>query len=190
MGAFYVNISILGPSQETVVQFLKKRNRVAFVSPSEGGSVVVYDQKCDEQNTEEIARLVSDLSRGLQCPALTMLNHDDGILWYQLYDKGELVDEYDSCPSYFDPNAEPSGPVGGDAESLCNAFGGKDVASVERILRKSSFEDNGYAFATERHCDLAAAAGLPRFSVGTGYGSIECDELPDGLEREQLASVT
>jgi len=189
MGAFYTNISLRGPSQETVAQSLQHRDRVAFVSPSDGGAVVVYDQECDKQDQELLARLALDLSRELQCPALALLNHDDDILWYQLYERGKLVDEYDSCPSYFDPVAEPSGPVGGDAEKLCNAFGGEDVGVAEQILRKSGFEDGGYAFATDRHRDLAAAAGLPQFSVGSGYGSIEYDELPDGLEKEQLASV-
>ena len=189
MGAFYTNISLCGPSQEIVVQALKKRNRIAFVSPSEGNAVVVYDQKCDEQDTNLLAQLTSDLSRELQCPALAILNHDDDILFYQLYMKGESVDEYNSCPAYFDPNAEPSGPDGGDAEKLCGCFGGKNVEAVERILRKSPFDDDGYAFATDRHCDLASAAGLPMYSVGTGYGSIEYDELPDGLEKERLILV-
>ena len=189
MGAFYTNISLRGPSQETVVQSLQRRHRIAYVSPSDDGDVVLYDQECDEQDQELMASLASELSRELQCPALAVLNHDDDILWYQLYENGELVDQYNSCPSYFDPEAEPASPAGGDAEKLCNAFGGEDVAVVEQILHKSSFDDDGYAFATNRHRDLAAAAGLPQFSVGTGYNSIEYNELPDGLEKDQLASV-
>ena len=189
MGSFYTNISLCGPLQAAVVDYLKSKGRVAFVSPSDGNALVVYDQACDEQDTDLIAQVTSDLSQEFQCPALAMLNHDDDVLWYQLYEKGKLIDEYNSCPSYFDPVAEPSGPEGGDAEKLCNAFGGKDVAAVEKILRNSSFDEDGYVFAFMRHNALAAAAGLPMFSVGCGYGSIECDELPEGLEKEQLTLV-
>jgi len=189
MGAFYTNISLCGPSQEIVADSLRRRDREAYVSPSIGGALVVYDRECEEQNQEIMARLTSELSKELQCPALVILIHDDDILWYQLYEKGKLVDEYDSCPSYFDPEAELSSPVGGNAETLCSTFGGEDISAVEYILRRSSFEDDGYTFATERHIDLARAAGLPQFSVGCGYDSIEYGELPDGLEKEQLVSV-
>ena len=83
-----------------------------------------------------------------------MLNHDDDILWYQLYLKGELADEYSSSPNYFDTSGqEVSPPAGGDAQKLCGAFGSGAVAEVERILRKSAFADDGYTFEVERHAD-------------------------------------
>lgn len=172
-----------------MVKSLRRKDRIAFVSPSDGGAVVLYDQECDELDQELMAALASELSCELQCPALAVVNYDDDILWYHLYDGGKLVDEYNSCPHYFDPKAEPSSPVGGDAAKLCDAFGGEDVEAVGQILRKSSLDDDGYDYETDRHRDLADAAGLPKFSVGAGYMSIEEDELPEGLDKDQLAEV-
>jgi hypothetical protein len=167
MGNFYTNYTLRGPSQEAVAKALSGRS--AIVTPQRDGCVVVFDEQSDEQDLEVITGLARDVSGELRCPVLAILNHDDDILWYQLYLSGELSDEYDSSPSYFDPEAEPSVPAGGDAQKLCAAFSSSNVAEVERILRKSSFDEDGYVFAFERHADLARALGLPSFAVGAGY---------------------
>jgi len=109
------------------------------------------------------------------------MNHDDDILWYQLYESGTLSDTYDSCPDYFDfdGEGEPRGPTGGDAGKLCNAFAHGDREQVEGILRKSL--EDGYVFAFQRHADLVEALGLPAFAVGFAYASFGRGEPPDGL---------
>jgi hypothetical protein len=131
MGSFYTNICFVGPSQETLAEALRQRNRIAFVTPLVDGKVVVFDQECDRQDLDVISNLTSELSHELKCPALAVLNHDDDILWYQLYDKGELVDEYDSYPNYFNPKKKASVTNGGDAKKLCNIFGVGDTSAVE-----------------------------------------------------------
>lgn len=120
---------------------------------------------------------------------LAVLNHDDYIFRYQLYLAGELADEYDSSPGYFDPSAEPSGPAGGDAQKLCSV-GASNVAEVESVLRKSSFDERGYTFAVERHTDLAAALGIAPFGVGVGFRYVADGELPEGLEQDDLVRTT
>lgn len=102
----------------------------------------------------------------------------------QLYTNGELQDEYDSSPGYFDSDAEPSGPAGGDAAKLCAAFGASDPGEVERVLRKSFFDGDGYAF--ERHNDLVKALAISPFAVGTAYASFDSDELPEGLSLSDI----
>jgi len=188
MGGFYTNYTLRGPSQRAVASALAGRK--AIVSPESSGCVVAYDEASDDQDGQAIAALALHLSRSLHCPVLAVLDHDDDILWYQLYEDGKLTDEYDSTPGYFDPSAEPSAPAGGDAEGLCRTFGVNDVATVEAILRKSSFDDDGYAFAHERHADLVRALGLPEFAVLKAYASFERREYPDGLsERDMMRSV-
>jgi hypothetical protein len=188
MGNFYTNYTLRGPSQQAVAAALA--GRAAFVTPAHNGSVVVFDEKSESQDLGAIAEFAARLSREFDCPVLALLNHDDDILWYQLYLSGELTDEYDSSPGYFDSSADPTGPAGGDARKLCTAFGASCVAEVERILRRSSFDEDGYAFAVERHADLARALGIPSFSVGAGYRYVAEGELPDGLDEHDLTRVT
>ena len=187
MGNFYTNYTLRGPSQQAVAAALAGRS--AMVTPEQDGCVVVFDETSDDQNQEGITGLASKLSSDLNCPVLAVLNHDDDIFWYQLYLSGELADEYDSSPGYFEPAAEPSAPAGGDARKLCTAFGTDSVAEVESILRKSSFEEGGYTFAVERHTDLARALGLPSFGVGAGFRYVSDGELPEGLEAGRMVRV-
>jgi hypothetical protein len=126
------------------------------------------------------------LSGEFRCPLLAVLNHDDDILWYQLYRDGELLDEYDSRPNNFKEEAEDSGPEGGDAEKLCSAFGVDAVERVESILRKPSFDEGVYIFAMERHADLVEALGISPFGVGAGFDHVSIDELPEGLSQSDL----
>jgi hypothetical protein len=186
MGGFYTNYTLRGPSQKAVASALAGRK--AIVSPESSGCVVAYDEASDDQDQEAIAALASHLSGSLNCPVLAVLDHDDDILWYQLYEDGRLTDEYDSTPGYFDSSAGPSAPAGGDAEGLCRAFGASEIATVEAVLRKSSFDDDGYAFAHERHADLVQALGLPEFAVLKAYASFERGEYPDGLTAEDMIS--
>ena len=150
MGGSYTNYTLRGPSQRTVATALAGRR--AVVAPVRNGCVVAFDEVSDEQDTDRIAALATSLSRGLDCTVLAVLNHDDDILWYCLYGSGRLEDEYNSSPGYFDPSAGDSNPAGGGAAKLCAAFGANDVANIERILRRGL---NSYAFARERHADLA-----------------------------------
>ncbi len=187
MGNFYTNYTLRGPSQQAVAAALAGRK--ATVTPPHNGCVVAFDEASDDQDQERIVELAARLSSELRCPVLAVLNHDDDILWYQLYEGGKQADEYDSSPGYFDPSAEPSAPAGGDALRLCAAFGASDAAAVERVLRKSSYDDDGYVFAFERHADLVRALGLPEFAVGTAYASFEREEFPEGLSREDMMSA-
>jgi uncharacterized protein (DUF433 family) len=183
MGNFYTNFTLRGPIQQAVAAALGGRS--AIVTPVQDGCVVVFDEQSDEQDSAVITELASRLSRELRCPVLAVLNHDDDILWYHLYMSGELADEYDSSPGYFDSSAEPSGPAGGDAQKLCTAFGSSAVAEVQRILR----DEGGYTFAVERHADLARALGIPSFGVGAGYGYVSGGELPEGLQEADIVRV-
>lgn len=186
MGNFYTNIILRGSSQESIAEYLDRQNRNAYVSPTVNGCTVVYDEQCESQDTPILEGLAANLSKQFVCPALAILNHDDDILWYKLYDSGQFVDEYDSSPSYFDTSAtEIAAPKGGVAQVLCRVFKAENnLAEVEKILRAP--QPDRYVFAIERHEELARALGIPNFSVGCGYNYIQEDELPEGLDFNDL----
>ncbi len=177
MGAFYTNITLRGPEQAQIVDFLKEQGRVAFVSPPIDGCTVVYDEQCESQDDQILFGLASALSARFSCPALAVLIHDFDILKYGLARDGKLVDEYDSCPGYF--TGVNRRPKGGKAENLCQAFAAEEYkAEVEGILRAGTADNSSpyWADAQQQHNDLAEALGLPSFSVNLGYHYIEQGE--------------
>jgi hypothetical protein len=180
MGSFYANITLRGPEQAEIVQALAHQKRTAFVSPTVDGFTVVGDQDCDSQDDHIIGSLVSYLSETLSCAALAILNHDDDLLWYQLYEKGRLVDKYDSCPGCLDPR-KPRRPVGGNARKLCPLMAKLEREDLERVVTTILQRDD-YIFALERHEDLVATLGLPDISVGLAYDRLFEEAEEQGID--------
>ncbi len=181
MGNFYTNYAIRGVAQSAVAAALAGRS--ALVSHSVNNVVVVFDEQSESQDTEVINALAAELSTKCKCPVLATMNHDDDVLWYVLFADGELADEYNSCPGYFDDSVEQDRPAGGDAAKIAAIFGADNLGAIEKALRAS---DDDYTFAIQRHVDLAEALGLPSFVAGSGYNYITQGELPEGLIEENL----
>lgn len=181
MGAFYGNITVKGSGQEAAAKALAGRK--ALVTPTLGQYTVVFDSVCDEQDTDAIQTLASKLSTELACDVFALINHDDDVLVFFVFDKGRLIDSYNSCPSYFDfgSSEKPKPPTGGNAKLLCGLFGVQKEQEVENILRSEK-----YAFQTERHQDLVEALGLPDCAVGAALASFERNEYPAGLSAENM----
>ena len=171
MGSFYTSHTLRGPSQAEVLSWLK--GRPSLVSSSERSFTTVLDEACESQDGEELAALGASLSEHFKCPVLAVLNHDDDILYFELYVNGKKSDEYNSNPAYFGEEVEEDAPSGGSAALLAEAFGASDAGRVEAILRNSE-----YVFAMERHRDLAAALGIPEFAVGVGYTYASAGDPP------------
>jgi hypothetical protein len=171
MGNFYTSITLQTLNQQGIIEFLIGLGRSAYVLLPSKGYIVVYEAECDEQDIEVIASLTAKLSSQFDTVALTFLNHDDDILWYQLYSNGNLLDEYNSTPNYFDAEA-PIEPTGGNAVKLCEVFRRpQSVKQVERILRSIN-----YTFASERHQALTKTLGLPSIHAQIGYSEMQTED--------------
>jgi hypothetical protein len=175
MGNFYVNHTVRAP-QDRVVALLNREGRTAFVSPTAEGLTVVYDHECDTQNTFAITDLGRKMSESLNGPVVAFLNHDDDILCYWVFENGEVIEEYNSCPDYFedeegmdypeDMDDSEEGPgYTTDGTELCRLFGNPRV----RRRVQSILTEPGAAFVSMTHHDLARTLGLPEWVVGTGY---------------------
>ena len=179
MGSFYTNITLKGQTQQQAVEAMA--GRVAFVSPTVRDATVIFDQECEEQLTAALAALAAQLSTTLSCPALAVMNHDDDVLWLQLFEGGSSPGgEYVSAPGYFTGTSSP--PAGSDPGALATAFGVPQAADeVERILQQGTGE-SGYVFALEQHSDLLKALGLPSFASEVGFTYLSEGEFPVGFE--------
>lgn len=189
MGCFYTNITLRTSDMQRVAEALRRASRTALIAPPEHGFTVVFDEASETQDVDALKSLALYLSRACTCPTLAVLNHDDDVLVYLLYDGSQLVDEYTSAPGYFDDADADSPPSGGDARRLVTLLGtSASSPDVERILRTPSGDD-AFVFATVRHRDLVQALGLPTSSVGTGFTYLEKGEVPDGLDMATLQRV-
>jgi hypothetical protein len=170
---FYTNITVFGAPLERIRDELTELGRDAFIAKTSDGGVV-YDRTCEEQNTEDLSALAEHLSERLAARALAVLNHDDDILWFQLYDRAELIVEY----------ANQDGP-GTSARAVCRAFGRPaQVIPVWIALHRP------YVFQVSRHARLVHLLGLPNAAVGTGFNYISHGEPPLGVDEGDLIRVS
>jgi hypothetical protein len=176
MPGYYANITLHGPAQQEVAAFLTASHEVAYVAQAVKGNTVVFHADVGAQE-----RLVNHLSAHFHCPALLVMAFGEAVLLYELHVDGARADAYVSAPH---EGLELDGPTPeGDAALLARSFGIEMdhlVRKVERVLRTPTKPGGPYAYAANRHGELARALGLPLFAVGAGFAAIEIGELPQG----------
>jgi hypothetical protein len=176
MGNFYTNV--IGPDQADVVAACEALGYHVFVATTVSGLTVICEEQSDTQDEAIWHRVVKELSGKLGCPALAVMNHDDDILAYALYRNGTFLDEYNSCPDYWEEEDEPAPPRGGDSQALCETFGMPgDAAEVKRILRVMG-DDEEFVFAFERHAALLKALDCPDIPYQQGFTYITQEGAP------------
>lgn len=192
MGLFYTTLTIRGPSNAEVCAALKKSRRAAFVSSTINDYTVVFDYQIEEQDFAEIEKLGKKVSKLLAAPVLVAVLHDDDVLYLWLFQEGKRQDFYDSLPQYFDPNAEPGPPEGGNSKALCRAFAsvGKEK-QVEKLLRANLLDGElpELGGELERHQALINELGMPPFAAGVTYSSVEGRYLPKEFQGIRFQKV-
>ncbi len=172
MGNFYTNITVRGVEAGRTVKALLDLGREAYVLELNPYSVV-FDRQSEDQDTRIVAALAEHLAIKLEAVAFAVLNHDDDILWFQVYEQSDLVAEY----------ANRGGPKT-NVEALCRVFGRpRDTVPMWLLLRRP------FLFQVNRHQRLARRLGLPEASVGTGFNYLSRNELPSGVTMDRLIHV-
>jgi hypothetical protein len=191
MGLFYSNLAVYKPARDALVSALKGMKRTAYLSPTIDGHTIVFDKAMEGQNARVIEELGKNLTAKLKCTALAAVLHDDDVLLMWLFRNGEIYDHYDSIPGYFDANAGPGAPVGGDADLLCLAFDRLDRKKrLKKLLRADRLKDElpERWGELERHRAVAAELGIPTIAAGVCFASIEGDYVPEGFLPEGFAN--
>ncbi|HSQ55337.1 MAG TPA: ankyrin repeat domain-containing protein [Gemmata sp.] len=159
MGLFCVNFHFKTANDAALRAALERRGVESHrVLPVENGWVSLYEEEASNQDEGRIRELGSNLSQDLKAPAIAFLVHDSDIACYWLFDKGELLDEYNSCPDYFDDDDHPreeATPAGGLPEVLVRYCSrGTTVDALAAILNKKDL------FAERIIENLAEALGI------------------------------
>lgn len=188
MGSFYTNVTLRTADRGRVRTDLVARGLAAYVSRPENGALVVFERSAEEQDPAILDGIAAALSKRIGCAALAVMNHDDSVLLYSLFENGRRIDAYNSAPDYFDETE--GGERGGDAESIARAFGVPDRAQqLAAILGAGADEDEGFVFEMDRHQQIVEALGLPSCAVATGYNYLEAGEYPPGYGPDDFERV-
>jgi hypothetical protein len=192
VGISYTNITLKGIDHHQVAAYLKNQRRQAFVAPSVNSYTVVFDKEADARE-QALQSLAVELSSSFECVAFAVLVHDGDLFAYWLYDAGQLLDSYDSAPSYFETAPSSVLPTGGNPEQLCASFEvAESLAEVrdifERVAQTATADDwdETHLIGDEIHDVLVQALHLPHFAVDTGYYSIIHQSIPEDLDRTLL----
>jgi hypothetical protein len=102
MGGFIVNVHVQVDDLEALTEEMRRMaDGACWVTPVKNGRSSVYEEQASSQDEAWIRELTGRLSDQLQTGAIAFLVHDSDVFCYWLYDRGELIDEFNSCPDYF-----------------------------------------------------------------------------------------
>jgi ribosomal protein S18 acetylase RimI-like enzyme len=134
------------------------------VSEPRNGWVAVYDELIDRDRKAR-ERLASELSNATAAVVCALAVEDGRVVRYTLYERGSIVDEYQSVPEYF--GALPPGDVValGANPTVVARLTGAEPARVRAVARTASSPDD-LPPASELLAQIAELIGLE----GAGRG--------------------
>jgi hypothetical protein len=150
MGAFYGSVHLRTEDRKAVRKILerlaKKQQCRFLLGPALRGWVAVYPEMHGQD-----ARIAKALAGKFPGTVLYVMVHDDDFFAYTLYQGGQVVDQYNSCPDYFDDFGD------GDEEF-------DDEAGAELGGRPEAFRDLLPDERTLEHLRALLSAPRPLFS--------------------------
>jgi WD40 repeat protein len=159
MGAFYGSVQIRGDDRQVIQQVLeevaRKKKFRFLLGPVINGWIGVYPEGKGQDN-----RVAKSLARQLPHEILHLMVHDDDVFAYEYYRDGRLIDQYNSCPDYFEkvPDREREN-LRGRPETLAHlAIDEAKFAALEVQLTKP--EDEAFVFISELLLAFAGAFGI------------------------------
>lgn len=177
MGAFLVNVHVQTEDQASLVHALHDMSIArSWVTPASEGWSTLYEERASTQDDEWIRELSRSLSTRLETRAVAFLVHDSDFFCYWLFDRGELVDEFNSCPDYFDDGAAGEGSAGQPEVLLRFCRPGHRVEEIERILHQET------TFAETQLEELAPLLGIGVERVLVDFGDFDAGGETEGLD--------
>ena len=187
MGSFFGSVHVRTEDRDAVRKVLeqvaKKQQACFLLGPARNGWVAVYPN-----NNGQAGRVAGVMAAKLPVDVLYVMVHDDDIFAYSFYQGGELVDQYNSCPDYFDGvfDAEDLEEESGEEPTECGGRpevfrhllkSDRDLAALEALL--SPERAGSFGFASELLDRFASLVGVA--NAATAYEYLMQDET-DGVE--------
>src|SRR5438105_337697 len=177
MGLFCVNLHFRTTDDKALSDALGRRGVSRYrVVPAKSGWTSLYEEQASEQDDRRIRDLAGGLSEDLHVPAVAFMVHDSDIACYWLFDNGQLLDEYNSDPGYFDTDADgPPSPSGGRTDVLVR-YCQPGVRQDELAAMLSRETVRATTFAEDLIRRLAKALGIDRKLAIADYRDVAGDD--------------
>lgn len=120
MGSFFKNIQVRSNDVKTIMALLKDHIEYrAYISESDNDWITIYDEHSDINVNGHYIKLAELLSAQLSTIAFAFNVYHSDVLCYWLFDKGVMVDRFNSDPDYFRRVSDPEkAEVKGSAHTL------------------------------------------------------------------------
>jgi hypothetical protein len=166
MGASFTICNVRTTDTAKCAKVLKSSSGFrALLTDSQNGWVTVYDEQSESQDIEILRRLAKKLSAELKTIAIGILVHDSDIFQYLTFEKGELVDQFDSKPDYFGPVSEAQKREwrGDFGKLLPYATKRTAISDFKRVAAKE------YVVEEERAGEFSKLLGINPSRATTGF---------------------
>ena len=178
MGSFFVNVNVRATDRQAVEKEVKALNTAAaWVTGAKNGWITIYEEGASTQDEDRIRKLTERVSAGLKAPAIAFLVHDSDFLCYWLFDDGRLIDDFNSCPDYFDEGANEDALTGRPDVLLKYCPPGTKLGDVEQVL-----SDKEQVFAENQLTKLADLLEIDSMRAGVDYRDIGSEIDPSELD--------
>ena len=194
MAASYVNFHVRSDDQAAVAAAAAAlvQGR-AYVSPAGGGWVSVYDEVSERQDAYEIGRVAGEMSVALDTAVFAFVVNADTLFVYYLFERGDLMDEYNSAPGPTDARAgvDPSAWFAGRPELLVNycAPGTRPETLATALARQDTLHESGFGSAVRAEQRLRPLAGALRVDITRatrGFHDVDRRPPPDVAAYQRL----
>jgi len=152
-----------------IEQFLPRLGRTGGTTITEprNGWIVVYDELCDRDRAAQ-RRLADELSDRLGAAVVALALEEGAVVRFLLFDRGQMVDEYLSVPTYYGPLPRVDELALAANPTLIGRLTGADPARIRAVARTAA-SPTELPPAPELLAQLAEALGLT--GAEHGYGA-------------------
>jgi ribosomal protein S18 acetylase RimI-like enzyme len=138
-GSLHVQTDDEAGVERAATQFLPRVGRSEWteVRPARNGWVTVTDDLCDRDRSAQ-RRLGAELSERMGVPVVAFALEEDAVVRFLLFDRGRMVDEYLSVPTYYGELTKADELSLAANPTLVARLTGADPARVRSVARNAS----------------------------------------------------
>jgi ribosomal protein S18 acetylase RimI-like enzyme len=135
-GSIHVQTDDETSVRRAVEQFVPRLGRSGgtTISGVRNGWIVVYDELCDRERAAQ-RRLAAELSERLGAAVVALALEEGAVVRFLLFDRGRMVDEYLSVPSYYGPLPRVDELALAANPTLAARLTGADPARLRAVAR-------------------------------------------------------